>query len=74
MYTLLFVSRNFTATGEKTFFFCQVGWRRKISVKFFRSLFPRQKIENIIMTTNLKIVKSDVINESNNKTIVGEYS
>ena len=25
------------------------------------------------MTTNIKIVKSDVINESNNKTIVREY-
>ena len=56
------------------FFLCQVGWGRKISVKLFRSLFPRKKIENVIMTTNIKIVKSDVINETNNKTIVGEYS
>ena len=52
------------------FFLCLVGWGRKISVKFFCSLFPKKKIENVIMTTNIKIVKSDVINESNHKTIV----
>ena len=51
-----------------------MGWVRKISIKFFRSLFPRKKVENVIMTTNIKIAKSNVINESNNKAIVKEYS